>query len=198
VVEIKDNAAETLAQYRGFVKSVKRAISTVLFGEASLLSNYMKKGLRDQQPGGRPMMPLSKMTIQLRGFRIKRGPTHTKALIDSGSMIDSICARKRTWYRYTVGVHRNAKSKDGRDLVNIAAVHEYGSRPYTVTVTPKMRRFSIALMMAGILKVPWRVGQELHRQIPARPFLNPAHDEWSKGAEFRFSRDVAKILGVRP
>lgn len=178
------------------VGSVSRGVSAVLAHEAFRLSNEMKNGLISQRPGGKPIRELSEMTIMLRGFRIKRGPTHTKALIDSGSMVDAVEARRKNKYHYTAGVHRNVRSKDGKSLVDIAKVHEYGTRIYTVTVTPKMHRFSIALYLAGILKAPWRVGQKLKRKIPARPWLNPAKDVWEEKAEERFATELGILLGM--
>lgn len=195
---IKDNSTPTLEEYKMMVGSVSRGVSAVLAHEAFRLSNEMKNGLISQRPGGKPIRPLSRMTILLRGFRIKRGPTHTKALIDSASMVNAVEARRRSNFHYTAGVHRNVRSQDGKNLVDIAKVHEYGSRAYTVTVTPKMHRFSIALYLAGILKAPWRVGQKLKRKIPARPWLNPAKDVWEQGADERFTVELGAILGVTP
>lgn len=197
-LEIKDNSAPTLEEYRLMVGSISKAVSTVLAHEAFLLSNEMKNGLIDQKPGGKQIRPLSRMTILLRGFRGGRGPTHTKALIDSASMVDAVQAKRKNKYHYTAGVHRNVRSKDGKKLINIAAIHEYGTRQYTVTVTPKMHRFSIALYMAGILKAPWRIGQKLKRKIPARPWLRPAHEVWEKDADTRFTLALGAILGVTP
>jgi hypothetical protein len=218
---IKDNSTPTVEEYKLMVGSISRAVSSVLAREAFRLSNEMKNGLIDQQPGGKPIRPLSKMTILLRGFRSRRKPgkkkakkkvkktvsggfrggkkpTHTKALIDSASMVNSIKARRKSIFHYTVGVHSNVRSKNGKDLVNKARIHEYGTKVYTVTVTPKMHRFSVALYLAGILRSPWRVGQELRRQIPARPFLNPAKDVWEEGADTRFTVEIGAVLGVTP
>lgn len=198
IFSIKDNSSPTLKEYKAMVSSVSAAVSIVLAKEAFRLSNEMKNGLIAQRPGGKPILPLSRMTILLRGFRIKRGPTHTKALIDSGSMVDAVEARRKSKFHYTAGVHRNVRSKDGKSLVDIARIHEYGTKVYTVTVTPKMHRFSIALYIAGILNAPWRIGQKLRRKIPARPWLNPAKDVWEKKADERFSVELGAVLGVTP
>ena len=196
--EIKDNSAPTLEEYRMMVGSISKAVSLVLAQEAFRLSNEMKNGLRAQKPGGKQIRPLSKMTILLRGFRGGSGPTHTKSLIDSASMVDSVQAKRKNKYHYTAGVHRNARSKDGKKLVNIAAIHEYGTKWYTVTVTPKMHRFSVALFLAGILQAPWPIGKKLRRKIPARPWLRPAHEVWEKDADTRFTVALAAALGVTP
>lgn len=83
-------------------------------------------------------------------------------------------------------------------MEDIAAIQEYGTKTYSVTVTKKMRNFSLVLMSAGILKAPWKVGSKLRRRIPPRPFLRPAYDEWNKGADERFRARVSiGIAGVR-
>jgi hypothetical protein len=46
----------------------------------------------------------------------------------------------------------------------------------------------------GVLRVPWRVGQVLRREVPARPFLRPAYDQWSDGAQDRFEAGIAREL----
>jgi hypothetical protein len=195
-LRIQDNSAPTIEEYRLMVGSINRAVTVMLSREAFLLSNAMKKGLIEQRPGGRKIRPLARSTILLRGLRTG-GKPGTKALIDSGSMVNSVIARKQSQFHFTAGVHRNARAKDGKSLADIAAIHEYGTKTYTITVTEKMRRFSFVLMAAGILRAPWRVGQKLKRRTPERPWLNPAHKEWEKDADERFTAGLAAILGVQ-
>lgn len=196
-IRITDNSAPTLEEYKRLVGAVRRGLSVAVAREAMLLSNTMKLGLRDQKPGGKKILPISRTTILLRGIRTKKkGKPGTKALIDSASMINSAVARKKSQFHYTAGVHRNARGKGGKKLANIAAIHENGTKTYTVTVTEKMRRFSFVLVKFKILHAPWKVGQKLKRRIPARPWLNPAHEQWEKGADDRFARRLAEIMGM--
>jgi hypothetical protein len=118
----------------------------------------------------------------------------TKALIDHGDMMMSIHTEKVTSNHFTVGVHKGARDKQGKSLVQIAAVHEYGSRRYSMTVTAKMARFSRFLVVMGVLRVPWHVGQVLKRKVPARPFLRPAHTQWLEGAQDRFNKTLEERL----
>jgi hypothetical protein len=117
--------------------------------------------------------------------RPRRG--HSKALIDRGDLIGGINVRKIGWAHYTVGVHRGERGgKSGKDLVNIAEIHENGTKEYSMTVTSKMAKFSRFLVVQGILRVPWKEGSRLRKKIPARPFLGPAHESWELNASHRF------------
>ena len=222
---------------RGQLSRMNKAIATATHKQALLLERTMVLGLRDQAPGGQPILPLSDMTIMLRALRkmktkvvskkpksdkALRGSTKTaalswlagvrpmrkakrsgavargmasggstKALIDHGDMLRSIHTEKVTAAHFTVGVHKGARDKQGKSMDLIAAVHEYGSRHYTMTVTVKMARFSRFLCVMGVLRVPWRVGQVLKRKVPARPFLRPAHAQWEPGAGERFNVDFS-------
>ncbi|MCP4568956.1 MAG: hypothetical protein GY841_15380 [FCB group bacterium] len=196
ILEIIDNSAPSIQEYRLMVGSINRAVSTVLAHEAFRLSNGIKTGLIEQRPGGKQIRPLKRSTILLRGIRTGGGKPGTKALIHSGAMVNSVTAKRRNRFHYTAGVHRNARSKDGKSLSNIAAIHEGGTKTYTVTVTEKMRRFSFVLMKFGILRAPWRIGQQLKRKIEARPWLGPAHEEWEKEADYRFTVALGAILGI--
>lgn len=55
-----------------------------------------------------------------------------------------------------VGALRTAKGQAGLSLVNVAAVHELGSRPIVLEPTPKVRRFLHAAFRAAGLDAPAR------------------------------------------
>lgn len=180
-------------------KRMGKAINTAVAQEAQALRNTIVKGLRDQAPGGTKILPLSPMTIALRKLPRKGAKSgkrgSTKALIYGGDLIGSVNSKKEQENWYTVGVHREARSRDGKSLSNIAIIQEKGTRAYRITVTPKMHRFSIFLMMQGILHAPWPVGKTLTCKIPARPFLEPAHVEWEEGVEKRFQGRIDEAMG---
>ncbi|MDD5542888.1 MAG: hypothetical protein PHX83_06905 [Acidobacteriia bacterium] len=190
---------------RSIAGAAKRMNSTVIRSvaeEAQLLRKMIVKGLRDQAPGGDRILPLSPMTIAMRKLprkgakRGRRGST--KALIYNGDLIGGVNAKKQQPVWWTVGVHREERSKDGKSLADIAIIQEKGTRAYVITVTPKMHRFSIFLMMQGVLKAPWPVGKTLRCKIPARPFLEPTYVEWGQEAESRFSKRIENgILGLK-
>jgi hypothetical protein len=191
---------------RAAARSAQRmhaAIERATAQEAQLLRRVIVQGLRDQAPGGHAIRPLSPMTIALRKLPRKGSKSgaarrgSTKALINNADLLGSINDQRRGYAWHTVGVHRGARGRDGRDLVNIAAIHEYGTRKYTITVTPKMHRFSIFLMAQGILQAPWPVGKVLQHQVPARPFLHPGYNQWGEEADERFIARVARGVGDR-
>jgi len=184
------------AQFQGLiVRSIERATMQ----EAHELRKEIVLGLRSQSPGGRAIKPLKETTILLRGLpksggggrgatrrkSPRRGPT--KALIHHGDLIGGINVKRVGFAHYTVGIHRGERGKNGQDLVNIAEIHENGTRQYTVTVTPRMHKFSLFLYQMGVLKAPWPVGKKFRKKIPARPFLGPSHESWEMNASERFS-----------
>jgi len=182
---------------------VERGIQSAIAQGAHELRREMMEGLRNQAPGGNTILPLSPMTIALRRLPQKGAKSQTlkqgstKALIRHGDLIRSINVEKNTPEDYTVGVHRGAKGKkSGKDMVNIAAIHEYGTKSYTQVVTPKMAAFSRYLVVMGILHVPWKIGQMLRKKIPARPFLRPAHKVWSTTANERFVTRLAQTQSL--
>jgi hypothetical protein len=114
--------------------------------EAEELKRQIVRGLNAQAPGGQPILPLSKGTIEKRKLRRFRG---TKALLQRAFMMRSIRVKKFSGGPRNpnafVGVLRTARAKDGRSLANIAEMNEFGSRPILIRITPKMRRFLFVL-----------------------------------------------------
>jgi hypothetical protein len=99
-----------------------------------------------------------------------------------------------------IGVPRKAKSEDGRSVVDIAELHEYGGPPVVIPITPKMRRFlAVLAKQQGIIPNGTGSGVVVV-QVPARPWLRPAFEEWRKGAQNRFLERVAWEMGfgMRP
>jgi hypothetical protein len=97
-------------------------------------------------------------------------------------------------------VLRTAKAGGGQSLANIAAIHEFGSRPIVLKLTPKVRRFLHAAFRAAGLDAP--AGDRPSTgiaviKIPARPFLAPVFEAFGKPADVsrRFLDRVAQNLG---
>jgi len=175
-----------------------KIIHRVIGREALEFAAKIQKGIRNQAPGGQPLLPLADST--------KRMKKSSKALIDKGDLVRSIKATDITgelggkataWF---VGVHRKAYSNDGKELVNIAEVHEFGTKPYKIKVTNKMRRFFMAMTIAGKMKGPIPPGKTIinHPGVPARPFIRPTYVEWQSGdGQGRIAKEVARALGLR-
>jgi phage gpG-like protein len=127
--------------------------------------------------------------------RCTRSPGRRRnALIASGDLRTSITVTEVT--QVFVGVHRTAKTRTGQSLVDIAALHEHGSRPIVTKLTPKARAFLHAAFRNAGLDAP-HGGQPSTGiaviQIPARPFLAPVFESTrekrrSRGGSSRASR----------
>lgn len=161
---------------RGSENRMSVAMDRALMQEGQYLRNHVVAGIREQAPGGQAFKPLSPQTIKLRRLLRFSG---TKALIRRGDLRNSITiSRQRN--AVFIGVLRSARGKGGASLVNIAEVHEYGSKPIVVRVTPKMRRLlgaAFGKFGAGRGRRGRRGAGIIVRQIPARPFLGPV---WKK------------------
>jgi hypothetical protein len=104
----------------------------------------------------------------------KAGGTGTKALINTGDLVNSIRAIHQG-DRSFIGVLRTARTRDGKSLVNVASIHEFGVGPKAVVLTAKARRF-LAVMYRQ-MGIPPKVGKggggTVTIRIPARPFVRP-------------------------
>jgi hypothetical protein len=177
---------------------MNRAIQKTLLQEAHLYRKEIVQGLRKGAPGGKKMRPIAKSTKQGRKFR---GFGGSKPLIRTGDLRNSVQIVKRSAAVF-VGVPRSARGKDGRSLVNIARVHEYGSRPIVIKISPKMRRLLAAMFRKTASKATQKAsggragGATLMViQIPARPFMRPVELKLRKGRAKRVQARMSKNLG---
>ncbi|MBI5547614.1 MAG: phage virion morphogenesis protein [Deltaproteobacteria bacterium] len=177
-------------------KRLKEATDKAVLQEAQFFRTKIVEGIREQAPGGQAFKPLAPTTLAIRRFRGFKG---TKALLVRGDLRNSIAVVKEGT-RVFVGVLRTAKSKAGQPLANVAAVHEYGSRPIVVRLTPKARRFLHAAFRRTGLDAPASgrpsIGIAIIR-VPARPFLAPVFARHGKPGDVsqRFLERVARNLG---
>ncbi len=84
--------------------------------------------------------------------------------------------------------------------MNVAAVHELGSRSIVMKLTPKARRFLHAAFRAAGLDRP--AGDKPSTgiaviKVPARPFLRPVFEKYGQAEHVsrRFVGRVARLLG---
>jgi phage gpG-like protein len=176
-------------------KRMREAVDKALMQEAQLFRTKIVEGIREQAPGGKAFAPLAPTTLAIRRFRGFKG---TKALLVQGDLRNSITVVKEG-DRVFVGVLRSAKGRAGQRLVDVAAVHEFGSRPIVVKLTPKARAFLHAAFRRAGLDSPGKpsTGIAIIR-VPARPFLGPVFEKWGGDADAvskRFLERVAKNLG---
>ena len=140
------------------------------------------------------------------GNRLDKATGGMKALINSGSLIGSVNVTKvgkDPLDGVFVGVHRSARRKKGQggDPVSIAAVHEFGSKSYTVTVTKKMRGWWFAMYKAGVFSAPLKKSTtSITRKTPARPYIRPSVSVWKEKLEDRLGRriqmEIDKIIAA--
>lgn len=180
------------------------AMDRAMGKEAHRLRGIMVKGFNTQGPPGGKWKPLSPMTLKIRKALGKRG---TKALMRTGDLRKSINVVRENgaWF---VGVHRTAKASDGESLVNIAEVHEFGTKKYTVRVTKKMRKFFLFLYIKSsgggrrksksksvIMPLPKsKTVMVIH--IPARPFIFPVWEQEQHESTRRIVADTLAALKV--
>jgi hypothetical protein len=181
---------------RALVRSLPQraplAFRRAVLQEAHQLRKAIVAGLTSQEPGGEPVRPLDELTLAARRLRGFQG---TKALIRRGDLRNAIAVID-TGTEIFVGVPRKAATEDGESLVDVAAVQELGTDPIVIPITPAMRRFLGALYQEA--------GRELPRggsgrgvvvvQVPPRPFLRPAIDQFRKGLERRVLERTTRAL----
>jgi hypothetical protein len=174
---------------------LQAAIGTAVRQEAHALRNEIVQGLTRQAPGGEPLKPPSPLTIAARELE---GFGGTKALIVRGDLRNSITVFVQGDEAF-IGVSRSARSKDGASMVDLAKLHEFGGPPVIIPMTPKMRRFLFALLRQAGKEPTGGSGRGvIVVQVPARPFLRPAFDQFREGASRRFLERVARELGLVP
>jgi hypothetical protein len=180
------DVVKRLNSWKGRLRSV---VNAGLMIEARRLRTLIVTGIRNQAPGGQAFKPLAETTKDMKGS--------SKALIDRGDLIRSIGVSTVHYGQAVfVGVNRNARGRDGTDLANLAEIHEFGTSPYLIPVTDKLRRFWFAMVAKGVFAAPLKPSTTTlrHPGVPARPFLQPAYDVWARDASARFGRYVTNTM----
>lgn len=177
-------------------KRLQEAQDKAVLQEAQFFRTKIVEGLRSGAPGGEAFQPLAPTTLAIRRLRGAKG---TKPLIVHGDLRNSIAVVKDGGAVF-VGVLRSARSSGGASLVNIAAVHEFGSRPIILKITPKVRALLHAAFRKAGLDAPSgdrrSTGVAVIR-VPPRPLLRPVFEKYGQPADVakRFVERVAKLLG---
>lgn len=172
---------------------LKAAIGTALRQEAQLLRKEIVQGITNQAPGGEAFKPLSPLTIAARQLKGRGG---SKALMVHGDLRNAIAAIVQGDEAF-VGVPRKARGKDGKSVVDVAQVQEFGAGPIVIPMTPAMRRFLFALLRKAGEEPSGGSGRGVVVvTIPARPFLRPAFKQFEKGVQKRFLGRVAVLMGL--
>ena len=172
---------------------LKAAVGMALRQEAQLLRREIVQGITKQAPGGEAFKPLSPLTLAAREMKGRGG---TKALMVRGDLRNAIAAIVEGDEAF-VGVPRKARGQDGKSVIDVAQVQEFGAGPIVIPMTPAMRRFLFALLRkAGDEKSGGSGRGVVVVTIPARPFLRPAFKVFEKGVQKRFLGRVAVLMGL--
>lgn len=194
-MELTGDWAKAAKLASGLSARFQRAVAQATAQEAQQIRGNIVKGIR----AGKGFAPLSPMTLAIRKAG---GFGGSKALIRTGALIGAITAVKvgGGWF---VGLLRQAKSKGGKSLANVGAIHEFGAS-WTQPFTAKSRRFLFAMLRkAGLSRGGPRAGgpgggggkTTLSITIPARPFIGPVVEAAQKDLAKRFWGRVAKAMG---
>lgn len=128
----------------GLAGRFQKAVDAAVMAEGQYLRGQIVKGIRSGAPGGKAFAPLSPITLAVRKMR---GMGGTKPLVVSGGLVGGIVA-VRVGRAVFIGLLRQAKSKAGKSLANVGAIHEFGAS-WSQTLTPKARRFLFAAIRNG-------------------------------------------------
>jgi hypothetical protein len=179
---------------RRTARGLERAIEGTLREEAHDLRNEITRGLTAQAPGGHALAKPSPVTLASRKLE---GVGGRRALLATMEMRRAITAVVRGLTAF-VGIADDARGSDGRRLAKIAQLQEFGHAPFTVRITPAMRRFFGVLRRRARGRAPERGsggGGTIVVRIPARPFLRPAFERFARGSQHRFLRRMRRRLG---
>lgn len=180
--------------------AMKKALYYATMLEAQEAKRQIVSGITRQSPAGKRFLPIAVITKIL---RLAKGFRGSKALLVSGTLQKSIVVRPAGIGRFYVGVLRNSRSADGRDLFRIATVHEYGA-VIVIRVTAKMRRYLMMTLnkYGARVRTPHRfrgpnagtLGRPIIViRIPARPFIGPVLERLVKNRNALRKRMQANI-----
>ncbi len=173
---------------------LRAAVEMAMRQEAEAIRREIVQGITKQAPGGKGFKPLSPLTLAARRLAGFKG---TKALMVKGDLRNAIAAIVRGDEAF-IGVPRKGKDKDGKPVIDIAELNEYGSKPIIIPMTAKMRRFLFKLFAEAGVQKRGSLGNAkgvVVMRIPPRPFLRPVFEKFGKGMQDRFLKRVAKLLG---
>jgi hypothetical protein len=159
--------------------------------EAHQLRAQLVDGLTQQAPAGAAFRALAPLTMAARRLRRFAG---TKALLRTGDLRNSLGVLT-TSAGVFIGIARSARSADGRSLVDLAQVHEFGTAPIIIPITPAMRRYLAMLFReAGRGRAAGPSAGVVVIQVPPRPFLRPVFAAFQHGLDARVLRRAERLL----
>jgi hypothetical protein len=210
---------KTARNILGAASQLKDAINYATVQEAHDARRKIIKGITSQAPAGQQFQALSAITIALRKARGFRG---RKILIVTGGLRNAVTVQNVGPGLAFVGVKRSARSKDGKQLFNVARIQENGGT-IVIAVTPRMRKWLMIQLRKSGFGTREKGDQKRDRggrfkkkrfvssgdgqmskgvlviKIPARPFMQPIIDEIARdpeGLRKRLAMRIAKKTGM--
>lgn len=150
--------------FAAFARRLEQVASEAIAEEAHEWAKEIRDGIRTQKSAREaqpPWEPLAPTTVKAKGS--------TKSLIDTGTLMRSIKAEKVGRGKWHVGVKRGARTRDGKDLANIAHVHEFGA-------VRRSKTGGVSIL------------------IPKRQFIAPILRKKSKGLDQRLWKKIDKKM----
>jgi len=181
----------------------KKAKHRAVLREAHRIRKLMIMAFQTGGPAGHKWKALSAFT-QL----VSRAQGHgdRRPLMRTGDLRNSHSVVEVDDDTVFVGVHKSAKGKKSKkEMVNIAAIHEYGTKPYTIDVTwgggPKTERvraffFWLFMKTKGQIKMLKRSTKVIIVRIPARPWMNPIWEAEKEKSGANITTDTIRGLGI--
>jgi hypothetical protein len=165
---------------------IKTATVVLTKAEADFFEGEIRRGIKNQAPGGRRFKPLSPSTI---AARRASGISGDKALIATEKLLNGIKARRVAGGWFT-GIR-------DKNLARIGAIHEEGLGPIQIKITPRMRAYLFAVVFKGRPKTGGRSRGVVSIKIPARPFIKPVLKREGRRREVmrRLMPQYARIFG---
>jgi phage gpG-like protein len=139
--------------------ALPKAIDTAVMQEAQAFRKEIVQGITKQAPGGVPFRPLHPRTLALRRARGFKG---TKILIVTGDLRNSITA-VRVSRGVFVGILRSTRHRGGDLMVNVAAIHEFGSADGRIPARPYMEPVYQKFIQGVSGRLVKRVAQNVFR-----------------------------------
>jgi hypothetical protein len=167
--------------------------------ECHRLRGIMVLSFNKGGPPGRKWKALSTFT-QLVGRMKGKGDRHP--LLDTGDLRNSHSVVEEDNDTFFVGIHRTAKSKKkggSFSMVNLGLIHEHGTKPIYIRITPKMRWWWRNVLVPGTkgqIRPLKNTTIAIVVRIPARPWIGPIWDMEKDRSATNVMNDTVKNLGI--
>jgi hypothetical protein len=169
-----------------------RAFEKAALKEAHRLRSLMVQAFQKSGPQGAKWPPLAMFTQILSRAQ---GRGDRRPLMNHGDLRNSIQVVKERDLIF-VGTHRRTKGRNGEDLVNLAVIHNYGTKSYTIRVTDKMRKFFLwlSIQSGGQISPLSKSTTTLVIRIPPRPWIEPIWESEAGESADRISRVIIQDM----